>query len=96
MEEQHDLANFDPAFGAIAEPNNVSDHDFSKAAPARTSDLEADTASGAEAETACGAEAEAAEAFGSAVLSQRCCAVGGSAFGAGRGGIGVAGVPWLE
>jgi len=58
MEEQHDLTNFDPAFGAIAEPNNVSDHDFSKAAPARTSDLEADTASGAEAETACGAEAK--------------------------------------
>jgi len=41
VEEQHDLANFDPAVGAIAEPNNVSDHDFSKAAPARTSDLEA-------------------------------------------------------
>ena len=58
MEEQHDLTNFDPAFGAIAEPNNVSDHDLSKAAPARTSDLEADTASGAEAETACGAEAK--------------------------------------
>ena len=58
MEEQHDLTNFDPAFGAIAESNNVSDHDFSKAAPARTSDLEADAASGAEAETACGAEAK--------------------------------------
>ena len=41
MEEQHDLTNFDPAFGAIAEPNNVSDYDFPKAAPARTSDLEA-------------------------------------------------------
>ena len=54
MEEQHDLTNFDPAFGAIAESNNVSDHDFSKLAPARTSDLEAETA--AEAETACGAE----------------------------------------
>ena len=56
MKEQHDLANFDPAFVAIAEPNNVSDHDLSKAAPARTSDIEA--ASGAEAETACGAEAK--------------------------------------
>ena len=56
MKEQHDLANFDPAFVAIAEPNNVSDHDLSKAAPARTSDLEADTTSGAEAETTCGAE----------------------------------------
>jgi len=41
VEQQHDLTNFDPAFGAIAEPNNVPDHDFSKAAPARTSDLEA-------------------------------------------------------
>ena len=41
MEEQHDLTNFDPAFGAIAEPNNVSDHGFPKAALARTSDLEA-------------------------------------------------------
>ena len=60
------------------------------------SGADAEAAFGAEAETACGAEAEAAEAFGSAVLSQRCNAVGGSAFGAGRGGIGVAGVPWLE
>ena len=41
VEEQHDLTNFDPAFGATAGPNNVSDYDFSKAAPARTSDLEA-------------------------------------------------------
>ena len=41
VEEQHDLTNFDLAFGAIAESNNVSDHDFSKLAPARTSDLEA-------------------------------------------------------
>ena len=60
MEEQHDLTNFDPAFGAMAESNNVSDHDFSKIAPARTSDLEAaaeaETASAAEAERACGAE----------------------------------------
>ena len=58
MEEQHDLTNFDPAFGAIAEPNNVSDHDLSRAAPARASDLEAETAAGAEAETTCGAEAK--------------------------------------
>ena len=50
MEEQHDLANFDPAIGATAEPNNVSDHNFPKAAPARASDLEAETAAGAEAE----------------------------------------------
>ena len=41
VEEQHDLANFDPAFGAIAEPNDVSDSDFFKAAPARASALEA-------------------------------------------------------
>ena len=52
VEEQHDLANFDLAFGrniragtasfgATAEPNNVSDYDCSKAAPALTSDLEA-------------------------------------------------------
>jgi hypothetical protein len=41
VEQQHDLTNFDPAFGAIAEPSNVSVHDFSKAAPARTSELEA-------------------------------------------------------
>ena len=41
MKEQHDLANFDPAFGAIAEPNNISEFDFPQAAPARTSDLEA-------------------------------------------------------
>ena len=58
VEEQHDLTNFDPAFGAIAGPNNVSDHDLSKAAPARASDLEAETAAGAEAETTCGAEAK--------------------------------------
>ena len=58
MEEQHDLANFDPAIGATAEPNNVSDHDLSKAAPARASDLEAETAAGAEAETTCGAESK--------------------------------------
>lgn len=52
MEEQHDLTNFEPAFGrnsragtascgAIAEPNNVSDYELSKAASARTIDLDA-------------------------------------------------------
>ena len=41
VEEQHKLTNFDPAFGAISQPNDVSVCDLPTEALARTSDLEA-------------------------------------------------------